>query len=241
MTLPVVGENRVATCREVVALVAKRIPSLSSNLMLVQRQLAAAALARCNRLELAILDLTDHGYPDATGALLRPLAEVGVTGLYLLYGGHDAWTKVAANHIHWLRQFPDDEDFQEMHKAIPDWDGPARPINWTATMKEVGELLEEQVPGGRAAAQAIRLILYKGTSLVDVHGGFQPIAGHLVDADSRWDLASTRRDDGDPYTNALMGAVVLGAVASHVLEAFGFGTRDVDALMERLGTPDSGV
>jgi hypothetical protein len=76
--------------------------------------------------------------------------------------------------------------------------------------------------GGRTATEDLYNIFYRGSSMVEVLGGFQAFAAHVVMKDERLDLSVTRRDGALGRGNLLIGAVLIATVASHVLDAFGY-------------------
>src|SRR6516165_5421925 len=80
--------------RTLADLIEQRVPLLTSRPALAARQYAAAYLARCRRLVLAI-DAVRGEFPDAVGALLRPMFETWLTATWLVLDPDEALPALA--------------------------------------------------------------------------------------------------------------------------------------------------
>jgi hypothetical protein len=227
--------RRRAVADEMVALVEKRIPDLTSAPELMPRQFAALAVARCCRLFRAIGVLTEAGMTDLCSLPVRPLYEVMLVGFYTLYGGHDAYDEVRGAYVRELGLLP--EVAREGSSLVENWAGPKNRINWEDLGRKVGALMEEKAgePNATAFLTSWYDLLYRGESINAVHAGVGSLQRHLIHGDG-WVGTSVvgKPVDVEGTGPLLVAAVLLGLLAYHVIKAFGFSAEVMGSLHEAL-------
>jgi hypothetical protein len=157
----------------------KILPRLVSRPELAPRHYAAAALARCNRLLAGMLLLRTAGYPDLVGIFLRSLLEAWYTGLYFLLAPDEAMRRSSAAHVLQLTKL-DPTRWGDQQTIIDQMFMGPQALPWEAVSRRVGELLAERGHAeAKSTAEAMYEVLYRGESMMSVHGGVGSLIGHF--------------------------------------------------------------
>lgn len=225
------AEERRAALQELIGVIDRRLPDLTSRKELMPRHVAALGLARCNRLIKSMKVLDDQEYQDVSGILLRTLVETVFVSLYSLYGGQQARERLECAYYTQLSRMPPEhlgEDTVQMLKEK--WDGTKVEVKAYALFRDVERLMTEAGYGGHEPMLAYDL-LYRGESLLSTHAGLGSLLGYLAVVDDRLEVKQKRYQPDDGTGNFLTAGVFLGTLASHVLPRFGVSAIDVDRLL----------
>ncbi len=213
----------------------KMLPRLASRPDLAPRQYAAAALARCNRLLSSMLLLRTNGYPDLIGLILRPLLECWYIGMYFLLSPAEAMDRTHAAHSLQLTKL-DPDAWGNVQQIIDQMVMGPQSLSWEAVSGRVGDLLTELGhDGARATADKLYEVLYRGESMMSVHGGVGSLIGHFDMPDGGSTPASIgileiRREPDDGDFRIRMAAALLETLARGVAGEFGLQRTEIDRL-----------
>ena len=136
-----------------------------------------SALARCNRLLLSMFEMRERGYPDLIGILARSYPERWWIGVYLALAPNEALDRLNAAHVHQLTRM--DDTWGDLSHVICKMSvsGKTSPMNWKELVDRVDELYSVSSPENVDAARRLYEVLYRGESMMSVHGGLGTIAG----------------------------------------------------------------
>jgi len=181
--------------RALADVIEQRLPLLTSRSEFAARQYAAAYLARCRRLVLAI-DAVRGEFPDAVGTLLRPMFETWLTANWLVLDPDEAMPALANDYKVEVEKMTrlaglDVEDVDDS------WKGALQSPKIGALVVKVGRLLVDAGdPGGDQLEWSYNLV-YRNESIYSVHGGLGPVLAHLDDHDTWLGVLERRTGDGD--------------------------------------------
>jgi hypothetical protein len=215
------------------------LPRLASRPELAPRQIAAAFLARCNRLLLSMVLLESNGFPDVAGLPLRPLIESWYLGMFLLFSPDEAMQVIRAAHLHQLRKFDETWDLDD---SIEAWvaAGPPiipRQINWADLTIRVGNLMVAHgYEGARNTAERLYEVTYRSESTVSVHAGYGTVMGHIDERSSSLGVLEVRREPDAGAVRLHLAAALVEGLARAIAQAFGLGTARLDNLGRLLAT-----
>jgi hypothetical protein len=217
-------------------LIERRLPLLTSRPELAARQYAAGYLARCRRLVLAI-DQSRLAFPDAVGALLRPLFESWLTATWLLLAPEEALPALEHDYKVEVEKMTRLAGL-DIDRVDESWRGELQGPRIASLAVKVGKLLVEAGdPGGDQLEWSYNLV-YRNESIYSVHGGLGPVLAHL-DGDHAWvGVLETRTGDGDGSGRLLWAAILLGSLTRRVSLTFGLDVRSLDTItfgLEQLG------
>jgi hypothetical protein len=207
------------------------LTTMSSSPQELPRHFAAMALAKAVRLCRGMLTLQQNGLEDVVDATLRLVAEHATLGMYLLYGGDDAFEEVRGAHVHGLALI--DRATGSTNPLVAAWTGPRRRLHWENLMHNTVPDLIVGATGDQTARHAFVQLYnetYRGQSLLAAHAGIGTIARHLTTA-----ADGTRTVDPEGYLiedgtgTIIMAGSLIGLLATHVLMAFG---RDPTRVVE---------
>lgn len=210
------------------------IPDLRSQHDQIARQYAAAALARSNRLLLAMLELRRSEYPDVLGVLLRCMVECWFLGMLCVLAPEEAHGLIRAAHKRQLEKL-DEVTWGDVQSVIRQIEVNAKGVNWEVVSRRVGTLLAEQGQlAGKATAISIYESIYRGESLLSVHAGAASLMGHLEEVGSAIVTREVRHEPDDGFSRILAAVPFVGSLASSVAQAFGLSSSEVDRLGDRM-------
>jgi hypothetical protein len=233
--MPLTGSNGDPRIDAVAALVehvrTQMIPSLFSRPDRAPRQYAAAALARCNRLLAAMIVLRDAGFPDVIGGLLRSLLECWYLGMYFYLSPDEAFERTSAAHLHQLTKL-DEARWGDFDHAF--WESHVDPkgMSWEHVSNRVGTLLAESGNvGAKQTADGLYEVIYRGESMMSVHGGVASLIGHIAGAGTAsMSLAAVRLEPDDGGLRIRMGGPLLETLARSIAYEFGLDRTEIDRL-----------
>lgn len=209
----------------------KMIPVLCSKPERAPRQYAAAALARCNRLLAAMFLLRDGDFPDIIGVLFRSLLECWYLGMYFLLAPEEASEKANAAHVHQLGKL-DETKWGDIGAVIEQMEiEEPKALAWDQVAIRVGKLLDESGDiGARTTAEGLYEVIYRGESMMSVHGGLGTLNGHIETGAESLSLRETRLEPDDGGLRIRLGAPLLEALARAVAGEFGLSRTEIDRL-----------
>ena len=169
---------------------------------------ALAAAARCRRLLMSVVTLTEAGLHDVTGGLLRSIYETWLVGMYAIFGGRLAIGRL-------LEQVADQEKRIARAVGLPTDNLPDGKRFPTIDLAgEVTKLLEAEGQANAAFARLGYDAIYRPESHVNTHGGLGSILGHVAeDETSRWILDVRPEDDALSRHRVLVGVSLLVSAA----------------------------
>lgn len=239
------AEERRQACVELVEHVRSLLDDLTSRRNLRPRHFAAMSLARMTRLVESMIELVDAGFGDVVEGVGRTGVETFALGLYVLYGGGDAFDHVRGAHIRQRRTLSyvgiDAPEWEELLELERDWDGPTDKIVWQDLITQrLPQLID---PQGRTNAGVFFERLYGQTyrfgSMAGTHAGIGTIAQHHLDRGPLLGVRSVGHTTDDGTGALVFAATLLAMLASHVFHAFGIGTSRCDELLATLAAdPD---
>jgi hypothetical protein len=209
----------------------KMIPSLFSRPDRAPRHYAAAALARCNRLLAAMVVLRDSGFPDAMGGLLRSLLECWYLGMYFYLAPDEAFERTHAAHVHQLTKL-DESRWGDTERVRRETQVEPQAMSWEQVSQRVGRLLDEQGNvGARQTAEGLYEVIYRGESMMSVHGGVGSLIGHIGGAGGpSMSVLEARLELDDGGLRIRMGAPLVETLARSVAFEFGLDRSEIDRL-----------
>jgi len=223
-------EQHRETIRRLADLVEAQLPLLTTDENHpLARQLAAAYLARCRRLVVAMDLLYEAGMRDVVGGVLRICFEAWLTGLWVLFTGRDAVARLNREYISRMNQLIREANLGE--PLQDEVDDVPNPPNVADMASEVGRLLVE---AGDNAGDTLRWsydLVYRYQSAYGIHRGFASVRDHLDVHGIIWSVRPIRQDPSDGAGELLWGAVLLGVLARRVFVEFGVGVDDLDSLI----------
>lgn len=231
-------EVRLEASRRLVVHVQKRmLPYLVSRIELAPRGYAAAALARCAQLLGGTQHLYDNAFGDLGGCLLRPLVECWYLGLYFLLAPDEAYKAVLGAHAFQLGKL--DETWGHSGDFVTEHADVAKGLNWFALAARVGKLAEAAgEAGGLNSFTRTYEVLYRGESLMSVHGGLGTLQRYLdIDASTTSSARKTGREPDGGAQRIITGAALVGVLATYVAREFGLGTTELDSLRSEIARP----
>jgi hypothetical protein len=147
---------------------------------LLPRQYAATALARCNRLLLSMFEMRERGFPDVIGILARSYLECWWIGVYLVLAPAEAIGRLNAAHVSQLMKMTGSwGDMSYVIDKMP-FSGKKSQMNWKELANRVDELYSEFRDEPVDVASSLYETLYRGESMMSVHGGLGTISGHML-------------------------------------------------------------
>lgn len=169
---------------------------------------ALAAAARCRRLLMSVVALTEVGLHDVTGGLLRSIYETWLVGMYAIFGGRPAISRL-------LAQVADQERRIAQAIGLPTDDLPAgKKLPTIDLASEVTKLLEAEGEANAAFARLSYDAIYRPESHLNTHGGLGSILGHVAeDETSRRILDARPEDDALARHRLLVGVSLLVSAA----------------------------
>jgi hypothetical protein len=216
-------------------LIRRRLPLLTSQPELVARQCAAGYLARCRRLLLAA-DQLRVDFPDAVGALLRPMFETWLTATWLVLAPEEALPALENDYTVEVEQMTRLASI-ETDQVDETWRGDLQSPRVASLAVRVGRLLVEAGdPGGDQLEWSYNLV-HRNESIYSVHGGLGPTLAHLTHDADRVGVLETRTGDGDGTGRVLWAGILLGILARRVFVMFGIGVGEIDNITFGLEQP----
>lgn len=169
---------------------------------------ALAAAARCRRLLMSVITLTEAGLHDVTGGLLRSIYETWLVGMYAIFGDQAAIRRL-------LAQAADQERRIAHAVGLPTNDLPnGKKFPTIDLAAEVTKLLEAEGQANAAFARLGYDAIYRPESHVNTHGGLGSILGHVAeDETSRHVLDVRPEDDALARHRLLVGVSLLVSAA----------------------------
>jgi hypothetical protein len=209
------------------------IPHLQSPQDRAAQHYAAAALARCNRLLLSMLDLRKAGFPDVLGVMLRCLVECWYLGMLAILAPDETHDMIRAAHK-WQLERLDDSTWEGVGSVTAQIDQAAQKMNWKVVSNRVGSLLAELgQPEGQATATSTYETIYRGESLLSVHAGAASLMGHFQEIDAAtFSTREIRHEPDDGFSRILAAAPFVGSLASCVASEYGLGNSEVDRISD---------
>lgn len=200
-----------------------------------QKMMAAAAFARGRVLLAAACELVEGGREEVAGILVRSLVETCITGLYVLWGGDEAWRVLFGNHWYQLAKLP------LTTVQVPEDAEKLRP-NFSDMVDALRRIMVER--GHADAAQTIREYydgLYRSESFRNVHGGLGTVIGYLDTSKEPFAVRPLREEPYRAMDLLALAEQMLAYLADALYEAFGLpGDRlDVARLNYPLTDPGS--
>jgi len=216
------------------------IPNLNSRRDLAARHYSAAALARCTRLLLAMVDLRATGFPDVVGVLLRPFLECWYLGMYFVLEPEEAHRETRAAHAHQLSKL-DPEHWGDTEQILSQITEPPRALNWRNVSDRVGTLFEQR--GYRSVKEttdSLYKTLYQGESAMSVHAGAATLIGHFDEvSEASFGVREIRLEPDDGLVRILTAAPLLETLARAVCGLFGISISEIDRLGPLFAGPSS--
>lgn len=192
---------------------------------------AAASVARMNRL-LGGLSLLAHrgDSEDLAGLYVRPMFDVWLTGLYLLFGGETAWDKLSEGGRRTLSR---------LKRETVDW-FPDVPDEWSTSLR--GPETDELVAAVRAQLlvneptyarlpDQLYVMTFRPMSMRDVHGGAGAIAGYMRQQNGVYCIVPIRHENNSALGHLVLSAGLLCFLSERVFEKF-----DLPKFREQLET-----
>jgi hypothetical protein len=206
-------------------LIERRLPLLTSRPELAARQYSAGYLARCRRLVLAI-DQSRLAFPDAVGALLRPLFESWLAATWLLLAPEEALPALEHDYKVEVEKMTRLAGL-DIDQVDESWRGELQGPRIASLAVKVGKLL---VRGRRPRRRPARMVVQRNESIYSVHGGLGPVLAHL-DGDNAWvGVLERRTGDGDGSGRLLWAAILLGILTRRAFLTFGLDVRPLDTI-----------
>ncbi|MGE0878649.1 MAG: hypothetical protein AB7L13_07160 [Acidimicrobiia bacterium] len=200
------------------------------------RIVAVAGLARCARLLLANERLSQVGLEDVASLPLRPLAEVWLMSIELLYEPVPALRRWQDAHVLQLSFFSDlspdvaeyvqaVQDIRDADPGTKDTSDKVRRIRWEQVTERVGQLLESN--GHSLTADQFKELIYdtmyRNESMTSIHGGIATVEGHLAADSARREafVRGVRQTILNAETSLALGGGIVAALALEVSRRFG--------------------
>ncbi len=180
---------------------------------------SVAALARCCRLLTGLDDVYHDGNKeDLAGLYVRPLLETWLSGLYVHYGGHDAWEQLKAATRREMEIMNRQADL--CNEVVAGWSDQSRGPSVEALARKVSEYLE--VSGEPASDFPIRAynLIYRHASIRDVHGGAGPLTGHVPLSNSYAEVLPIRHEGISSSVHLYWCSVLVSLLAQRVFDRF---------------------
>jgi hypothetical protein len=183
-----------------------------------------------------MLLLRAERYPDLIGILHRSLLEAWYAGIYFVLAPDEAMERISAAHVSQLTKL-DPSKWGDQQAVIDKMFFGPKGLSWEGVSRRVGELLAELGhEGARETAYSLYETLYRGESMMSVHGGVGTLIGHFdMPADTSTPtigILEVRREPEEGGSARIrMAASLEGYLAVGV--AGEFGLQHVE--LERLG------
>ena len=210
------------------------VPRLSSPSDMEARQYMGAALARCNRLTCACLDLWKLADSEAIGILLRQALELWLWGRYFGLAPEEALLALRQAEAHQLALFDETWGFLDDLKSALGVERKRMPIEHVSERVEV--LLGDS-SGDLLISHPERLyeILYRAESTVSVHAGRAVLIQHL--AKETPDLVQVIHAAALPEDSLRVGllGLLLADLAFATSRVYGISTDPIVAIVNELG------
>ncbi len=202
------------------------IPHLTSRNGLAPRIYAFAALARCNRLLSGMIELHQAGFQDISRMNLRPIVECWFLGTYLLLEPDEAYETLLALHKKQLGQMADNgwSNLTEVIEAIETESGTP---NWKAIAARLEVLFAESSEAGLVTPMAVYNSIYRGESLLDIHGGIGVLQGHVDERDNATFTIERRTGPAYDTSHTKPAAALIGLFAIMVTSRIAFGQDEL--------------
>jgi hypothetical protein len=178
--------------------------------------------------------LLSLGFDDLVGLMLRALLESWYLGWYLYLDADEAMTVLYENHAYQLSHL--DESWGVAATVFDEfWDGKQISHNWKKISDRVDELAREK-GASSSVGERTYAVLYRGTSLMNVHGGLGTIGSHVVQAnDGSLSLALRSARPGEGEVLVITGGGLVGTLAFVVASQFGLAVDEIGRLNQLLG------
>lgn len=234
--------------RELSELIASNLRGLTSTRDQMRRQLAAAGLARCRSLLMALCSLDEMGHSDVLGLLLRAVFETWAVSLWVLYKGSNAeddavLQELGSDYEHWTTRMAKatgwKEGDDEAEKAMNGWRTVAaraggKPLNYRAIVEE----LEPLLTGDRAMKPgpiAIYDRVYRGQSIYCAHANLGTLFRYFApDAAAMRDQVNMA--PGPAFPEAVrLSALLTSHLATNIFDEFGIAATPLAEITARIG------
>jgi hypothetical protein len=209
------------------ALIEDRMPHLTSTEATV-RQTAAAYLARCRRLLIAMDALREEQLIDVTSLPLRPLFEAWLVAMWVLYEREPAVNRLVEDY---------QASLEKMNRlANLGWDpalyasGDQLPSVETLCQKVGNHLQADGQANARSHLDFTYNLIYRGESLRSIHAGLGTAEGHVRESGGRMEIVPVRYEAGDGKGEVLWAATLVAMLAHRVFDLFGLSVRRLDEL-----------
>jgi hypothetical protein len=217
------------------------LPRLSSRRDLASRHYSGAALIRMVRLVTAMIVLRSEGFPDVIGLPLRTVLECWWLGMYFALAPEEAYMAAHGDHGFQLGRLDPtrwgDTKAVLSQLRVP----PKQELNWKRIAKRVGELyVAHGTTTGPESSMALYETVYRGESMMSVHGGLMNIEGHFDDAHAtRFDLREIRPEPDDGEIRIALAAGLVETLARAVAAQFGLSYAQLGQLGDAIGAAGS--
>ena len=207
------------------------LPHLNSRRDLPARHYAAASLARCNRLLLAMIELRTAGFPDVVGILLRSILEFWYLGMYFVLAPYEAYENTHAAHAFQLTRL-DPALWGDTERILNQMPVKPRQMKWKTISDRIADLLTERgYVAMKEMTDPLYKTLYQGESAMSVHGGAALLMGHFDDVvPARFGTHEIRLEPDDGAIRIHMSAPLVETLARAVCVEFGVSHWEIDRL-----------
>jgi hypothetical protein len=169
------------------------------------------------------------------GILARSYLECWWIGVYLALAPKEALDRLNAAHVHQLTRM--DDTWGDLSSAIGKMSvsGKTSPMNWKDLADRVDELYSVSSPENVDVARRLYEALYRGESMMSVHGGLGTIAGHMrgrPPGPLTVEEIGLEPDDGE--SRVLTVGSLHDTLARTIAGLFGLSTTEIDRFGEQM-------